>query len=194
MDLGVKNDFTAGLLAYYDFIKATLVIEDEFSMKGPEMTTAVLAEMIREKEKERWATPAGQRATHKRVADNDNALLVQDLNALYGLSFVATDKSALVSMVNKVRVWMSSGRIAIDPRCKMLLGCLRTGIWDDLRKKFEHSPVFGHFDWLSALIYGVRNVDAMTNPIPANYGFNLASPNVIVIPSPKKTILKLFGD
>jgi hypothetical protein len=196
MDLGVKRDFTAGLLAHYDFQRARLVIEDEFGMKGPDMTTLKLANLIKEKEKERFCFPPlfPTPKLFRRVADNDNLLLVQDLTAMYKLPMLATDKSALVSMVNRVRIWMNAGRIEIHPRCKNLLGCLRTGIWDEPRKKFDHSPVFGHFDWLSALIYGVRNVDTVTNPIPNTYGFNLALPGVIVIPEKKKTILKSFGE
>jgi hypothetical protein len=195
MDLGVKNDYTAGLLAYYDFQRAKLVIEDEFGMKGPDMTTLKLANLIKQKEKERFSFPPFMiPKVFRRVADNDNLLLVQDLSAMYKLSTQATDKSALVSMVNKVRIWMGRGLIEIHPRCRNLLGCLRTGIWDEQRKKFDHSPVFGHFDWLSALIYGVRNTDTVTNPIPNTYGFNLALPGVIVIPEKKKTILKRFGE
>ena len=194
MDLGVRNDYTAGLIAYYDFLRAKLVIVDEFAMKGPDMTTVKLQKLIREKEAQHFTFPPYPFKVWRRVSDNDNLLLVQDLTSVYRLPIIATDKSALVSMVNKLRVFMSAGRIEINPRCKNLLGCLRTGIWDEPRKKFDHSPVFGHFDWLSALIYGVRNLDTVTNPIPAHYGFNLASPNTIIIPERKKTLLKKFGE
>lgn len=195
MDLGVRNDFTAGLLAYYDFLRAKIVVQDEFSMKGPDMTTQKLAKEIKVKE-EIWKFPPHilTPRVYRRVADNDNILLVQDLTSMYKLPIISTDKSTLVSMVNRVRIWMQQGRIEINPRCKNLLGCLRTAIWDDQRKKFDHSPVFGHFDWLAALIYLIRNVDTITNPIPKTYGFNLASPNTIVIPEKKKSILKRFGE
>lgn len=197
MDLGVKRDFTAGILGYYDFRRSALIVEDEFGIMGPEMTTEKLAAMIHAKEKECWefVGPAKSKGkVRKRVADNDNPLLVQDLGAMYGLPFIGTDKSRLVSMVNEVRIWMQHGRIIIHPRCKNTIGCLRSGIWDDQRRKFDHSIAFGHFDWLSALIYGVRNVNTIENPIPATHGFNLLSPNTLVIPTKKRSILKQFGD
>jgi hypothetical protein len=196
MDLGVKRDYTAGLLCYYDFLRAALIVEDEFGMMGPDMTTERLAAMIHEKEKI-WDT-VGPIQTKgkvwKRVADNNNPLLVQDLGATYGLPFIGTDKSRLVSMVNAVRIWVQHGRVIVHPRCKNLRGCLRSGIWDEPRREFDHSIAFGHFDWLAALVYGVRNVDTITNPIPITYGYNLLSPNTLVIHPPKKTLLKRFGE
>ena len=195
MDLGVKKDFTAGLLAYYDFLRSRLVVEDEFEMKGPEMTTQKLAALIRAKERERWTLENGVSArVHKRVSDNDNPLLIQDLSGPYQLPFVATDKSALQSMVNRARIWVQQGRVQVAPRCKNLKGCLRSAIWDDARKKFDHSIAYGHFDWLAALIYGVRNVDTSTNPVPVTHGFNVLSPNTLILPAQKKQILKQFGD
>ena len=197
MDLGVKNDYTAGIMCYYDFIRSALIVEDEFGMIGPTMTTEKLAAMIHEKEYERWSTigPAQTKGhVHKRIADNNNPLLVQDLGALYGLPFIGTDKSRLVSMVNAVRIWMQHGRILIHPRCVNTIGSLKSGIWDDQRRAFDHSIAFGHFDWLAALVYGVRNVDVITNPIPVTYGYNLLSPNTLVIPTKKKQVLKQFGD
>lgn len=191
MDLGVKNDFTAGLLFYYDFLRRTVVVEDEFEMRGPTMTTDQLAELIAKKKLERW--PDNQK-TYRQIADNNNPLLVNDLNLKYGMPFMTTDKSKLVYMVNKVRVMFRQNRIEINPRCLKLLGSLRVAIWNERRTEFERSEIFGHFDWLAALIYGVRNVDEISNPIPEFHGINLASPNTIIIPSPKRQILKRFGE
>lgn len=194
MDLGVKKDLTAGILAYYDFVRAKLVCEDEFDMVGPEMTTNALQRLIRAKEKERWTSPLGQAKAHKRIADNNNPLLIQDLNATYQLPFQSTDKTGLRAMVNKLRIMTQQDRIEIHPRCRKLIGCLKSGVWDDARKEFDHSIAFGHFDHLAALIYGVRNVDYHSNPIPVTHGFNVLSPNTLIFPQKKKTILRQFGD
>jgi len=190
LDMGVKRDYTAGLIGYYDFLRAAIVIEHEYEIMGPEMTTKLLAKLIKDKEKE--AVPDWR--FHKRVADNNWPLMVQDLNIDYDLPFISTDKAALRTMVNKVRIWADAGRILIHPRCKKLLGCLRTGIWNEQRNEFGTSFVYGHYDWLAALVYLVRNIDEGINPIPPYFGINLASPNTVIIPGHKKGIVKRFGE
>lgn len=173
MDLGVE-DQTVNLFGYYDFRRAAVVIEDEVMMQGPDMTTQALSQAIKATDSVLWTftDPQGQTQTktpYLRISDNNNKLLLQDLSALYGLSYGEVEKEGLKAMVNKVREWTAAGRILVHPRCKMLLGCLRTGIWDEPRKKFNRSNIFGHYDALAALIYLVRVIDEGRNPIPANY-------------------------
>jgi len=74
-------------------------------------------------------------------------------------------------MVNEVRLLVGSGQILVNPRCKMLIGSLKYGIWDNKRKEFAENKVYGHFDHLAWLIYMVRNLNKTTNPIPASHGF-----------------------
>ena len=38
----------------------------------------------------------------------------------------------------------------MDPKCKELIGCLESGIWDNHREAFEESEVYGHYDALAA--------------------------------------------
>lgn len=189
LDLGVIKDFTAGLLAYYDFMRGAIIVNHEYEIMGPDMTTKVLSDLIKEKEIEAF----GQYKLYKRVADSNNPLLVQDLNISYGLPFIGTDKSALRSMVNKVRIWANAGRVIIHPRCKKLIGALRTGLWNEQKTEFSRSQVFGHYDHLAALVYLIRNIDESVNPIPPYFGHNLASPNTFIIPGPKKQLVKRFG-
>lgn len=164
MDLGIV-DLTVCLYGYYEFAKARLVIEDEMVMNGPEMTTDILADALREKEQELWP----DKEVYYRASDTDNLLLLQDLATLHGISFACTTKDTLEAMVNQVRLWVKEGRVVVHPRCKQLLGCLRSGLWDDRRKAFARSKVFGHYDALAALVYMVRNVRAEKNPIPVTY-------------------------
>jgi hypothetical protein len=183
MDVGVR-DLSVVLLAYYDFRRAKLVILDEIVMNGPEMTTEKLAEATRAKEaqyfgvkweqyetegRKRWRIIAPPNFRIKRVSDVD-LRLVQDMSLLHGLYFEATDKGYLEQMVNDLRIWVGSARLAINPRCANLLDCLRFGLWDEDRKAWERSDRLGHFDALAALMYLVRNVDMRTNPIPSDYG------------------------
>jgi hypothetical protein len=167
MDLGTSH-FTAGLFGYYDFIKASLIIEDEYVINGPTLTTQILKDKIVEKETEVWE---GHKP-YLRVSDNNNPLLLQDLSYLHGLHFTPTDKGTLEEMINAVRLMVAKGQIIVHPRCKQLTGCLKYGVWNKRREKFEESKVYGHFDALAALVYMVRNLDKATNPIPLNYGLD----------------------
>lgn len=171
MDLGVK-DHTAALFGYYEFKKARLVIEDEYVINGPELTTEILQAAIQKKERELgWSegVESGQNVPYLRVSDNNNPLLLQDLSVLHHLHFVGTDKGSLEEMINAVRLMVNQGRIIVHPRCKQLRGCLKYGVWDKKRHAFAHSKVYGHYDALAALVYLVRNLDMATNPIPPSF-------------------------
>ncbi len=165
-DLGVK-DFTALLFAYYDFKKATLVIQDELHMNGPELITPTLVESIKAKEKELW----GETKPYRRVSDNNNLQLLQDMSSLHNFHFMATNKDTLEAMINEVRWMVKQGRIRVHPRCENLIWCLKYGIWDSKRKAFNRSKEHGHYDHLAALVYMVRNLSTSINPIPADFGF-----------------------
>lgn len=164
MDLGVR-DHTAVIFGYYEFLKARLVIEDEYVINGPELTTEVLKTAILEKEQALgWEKPP-----HLRVSDNNNPLLLQDLSYLHQIHFIPTDKGSLEEMINTVRLMVNKGQILVHPRCKQLRGCLKYGVWDKNRQKFSHSKIYGHFDALAALVYLVRNINKTTNPIPKDF-------------------------
>ncbi len=191
MDLGTKH-FTAGILGYYDFLKASVIIEDEFVMNGPELTTVLLEAQIKKSERETW----GDVAPYLRISDNNNPLLLQDLSYLHHLHFTPTDKGTLEEMVNTVRIMVDKGQIIVHPRCKQLIGCLKYGVWDKKREKFSESKVYGHFDALAALVYLVRNLNKSTNPIPANFQVDNSN-QILFIKSPEdqtmKSIKSAFG-
>ncbi|HEX8608469.1 MAG TPA: terminase family protein, partial [Pedobacter sp.] len=167
MDLGVR-DLNVTLFAYYDFVRAKLIIEREHVMNGPEMTTPKLAEAIKTYQKDLW----GDQKPHKAVADSNNPLLLIDLGSLHDLHFKATSKDLLHVMVNQVRVWVSQGRIEIDESCKLLIDSLKYGVWNEQRSEFSRSKTLGHYDAIAALMYLVRNIDEHTNPIPIKVGFD----------------------
>jgi hypothetical protein len=167
MDLGVR-DFNVTIFAYYDFKRAKLVIEREHIINGPEMTTPKLHAEISQIEKELWdgAEP------YKRVADNNNPLLLLDLGSIHNMFFHSTTKDSLHAMVNNLRVWIAGGRIEIDPSCEFLIDSLKFGIWNERRSEFGRSKSLGHYDGIAALMYLVRNVDEHTNPVPFKLGPN----------------------
>ncbi len=165
LDIGVQIDKTICLFGYYNFQEARLYIMHEVDVSGSKTTTDLIYKSITGKEKE-----IGFTDVYRRVADNSHPLLLNDLSEK-GLGFGATDKQKLHEMVGEVRVWVKSGRIRIHKRCKQAIGCMRSGIWDAHRKEFERSKVLGHYDAVAALIYGVRNTDVYSNPLP-DYIYN----------------------
>lgn len=173
MDIGFK-DFTAVLFGWYDFKRAKLFIEDEIIINGPKMTSDRLAEMIKAKEKALW----GEKPVSRRVADNNNPIMLNDMAARHGIAFNATSKDSLEAMVNAVRVFVKDGHLVVHPRCVQTLGCLEFGVWDNDRRAFDRSDVYGHYDALAALVYLIRNLDVTTNPIPKNLGLSPFTHNI----------------
>lgn len=164
MDIGVR-DGTALVFGHYNFREARLYIEREFVLRGQEVRTDNIARGAQAAEAALWN---GQKP-YRRIADNNNPILLADLGLQHQMHYAPTSKDELHAMVNELRMWVSSGRLRVSSQCEHLLGCLRYGVWDDNRKAFARSSVYGHFDGLAALIYLVRNIDQNTNPVPANH-------------------------
>lgn len=166
-------DFTVGLLAHYDWQKGWLVIDDEVGpLKGEEVRTDFLANGFIRAEKER-----DYLRIHRRVGDNNNKILLQDLAGIHKLPFMPARKDDLTAMVNQARLWVSAGRVRVNPRCKYTIGCLRNGVWNKARDEWAHTLTWGHFDALAALIYLIRSVDVVTNPIPRDFGISIQTHN-----------------
>ena len=172
LDTGVR-DFTVNLYAYYDFRRAALIIEDETVLKNEEVRTDILAACIKSKEKE-----IGFDKVYRRIGDNNNLIVLQDLSGIHGLPFLPTTKDELFAMVNEVRMWINAGRLIVSPKCTHLIGCLENGIWDKAKKEFARSQMYGHFDGLAALCYLIRNIDTVTNPVPATFGMTIHTHNL----------------
>lgn len=145
-----------------------LVIRDEVSMHSPEQTTDLLAQRIIAKRDEVF----GSAEIKKQVADNNTPSTLQDFNLRHRLYFSPIEsKTYLDVMVSDVRELAKQGRIIVDPRCKQLIGCLKNGVWvktKDARrgKEFSRSKTYGHYDAFAALVYKVRTVDMLVNPLP----------------------------
>lgn len=166
-DLG-RVDHTALLYGYYDFKRAALVMTHESTMDGPEWTTLTLKDEVKSKEQEAF----GEFKVFRRISDNNNPHLLQDLGSIHNVHFMpVTKESSLEQMVNRVREWVKSGRVLIHPRCKMLIGCMKYGVWDKKRKEFAQSKVYGHYDHFAALMYGIIHTPVASNPIPADHGY-----------------------
>lgn len=204
MDIGVQRDFTVLLFAFYDFLGGYLYVEDEVVIRGPSVTTPLIARGIFERTgfpKEitdeaktlvfktgLLLPPNPPRAEYadcyRRISDNSHPLLLNDLSATYSVSFTPTSKDKLHEMVNSLRVWVKSGKLRVHPRCKHTIGALESAVWNRLRTEFDHSRIYGHYDAVAAMVYGTRGTDVQTNPIPAMLGVDRY--NVLILPQPKR--------
>jgi hypothetical protein len=164
MDIGVRDGTAVGF-GHYNFKEARLYVEDEFVLRGQEVRTDNIARGVQEKEAELWP---GQKA-YRRIADNNNLILLTDLGLQHQIHFSPTSKDELHAMVNEVRLWIKAGRVRVSPKCTHLIGCLKYGVWTEDRKQFARSSIYGHFDGLAMLVYMIRNIDQHTNPIPHDH-------------------------
>lgn len=185
MDIGF-NDLTVVLFGYYDFKNAVTVIEDEYYINGPELRSDVLAEAIRKKEEELYTSPitGEMKPPYMRVADNNNLILLNDLIHNHDITFIPTRKDDKEAALNNLRMKVASGRVIINPKCKVLIHHLKNATWDKNRKSYEKSPAAtiindkretlyipkGHYDAVDALVYFLRNVQESKNPYPVGYG------------------------
>jgi hypothetical protein len=154
--------------------QSQLIFMDELSMQAPEQTTDLLAERIKAKEQELFATYELKR----RVADNNTPSLLQDFVLRHQLYFYPVEsKTYLDVMVSDVRELVREGRMIVSPKCVQLIGCLRNGVWTKAKsgargKEFDRSKTYGHYDGFAAAMYGVRSVDLRTNPVPPEFKLN----------------------
>lgn len=192
MDIGFR-DLTAVIFGFYDFDYDLVVIEDEISINGPEMTTDKLAELIKQKEQALWT----DRITHEtidpflRVCDNNNLILINDLHRLHGVTFLPSAKDNKEAQINDLRIKLANFQIYIHPRCKTLIYHVKSAMWENTRngsRKLGRAPDGSHYDFLDALIYFVRNVRYGNNPYPPGYnrGFLGEDSRAIHVRSGKK--------
>lgn len=163
-DLGYL-DFTGILFAYWDFLNARIVIEDEILIN--KTTSGEIVRQIKAKEKELW----GDVEVKTRIVDG-NALAIADLNAMHKFTCRAPEKSDLTANINRVRIDLQDRRLAINPRCKNLLNQIQFSTWDNSRTKFSRSSSGGHWDLAASLVYLCKSIDRKTNPIPADFGWD----------------------
>jgi hypothetical protein len=174
MDPGFSPSTTAVLFGYYDLRAAVYVIEDELVVS--QMLMDALVDEVRRKEEALWPDKMRDYWDHKKnvmtkrceVKHRWSDILPVWLNDLasYGLEFNQTAKDDLEAQINKVRIWTKQRKYRIHPRCKSLIAQLSAGVWNKSRTDFELSVDFGHYDAISALIYGVRNCPVTSNPYP----------------------------
>lgn len=162
-DLGFR-DLTVFLFGTYVFQEATLYIENEWYSQNDDntLTTDIIATNVKRTESETF----GIYKTYRRIGDNDNLLLLNDLTVKHNYPIFPVHKSSKEAMINKLKVMFSENRIAIDPKCKLLITTLKSALWNKNRTDFERNNVIGHADAISSLIYGAISIHESSNPIP----------------------------
>jgi hypothetical protein len=170
MDLGIK-DLTAVVLAYYDFKEGKLVIEDEVSFNGRNVTSTSIGAGIKAKHDALFFnTISGQvKDVYRQICDNNEPIAINELNIRFNFKFVPTRKDDKDAAINDLRIKLQERKIIINPRCKQLIYHLKNALWDKNRKQYVRSSNAGHFDFVDAMIYLVRNIEWNRNPYPANY-------------------------
>ncbi len=164
-DWGGK-DKTAIVFAHYNFRTKLVIVEDHLDLNGEDVTPGVIARKIAEKTSQLWQ--GKHDITY--YCDNNMPLLQQDMNITYRLPFVATSKGRLDQMVEKVKDWEYDERIRFSPDAEVVLKSTAAAHWNKSRDEFARSKVYGHYDHCAALIYLVRNVDEVSDPIPVLHG------------------------
>lgn len=162
------TDFSVCIFGWYNWSTKTLIIAGEIMLKSPEQTTDLLAQTIIAKEKELFEGAE----VKKRISDNNAPSLLRDFTLRHKLYFSPVESKTLLEvMVSDVREVVKDGRLLVDPSCLQLLGCLRNGVFTKTKagnrgKEFARSKAYGHYDGLAALIYLIRELDQVTNPLP----------------------------
>lgn len=164
------NDKTGILYAYWDFVNAKLVIEDESLLH--QASTLEIGDEIQRKEADLW----GAKTPYTRVSDID-LRLIHDLWASHKLNFVKADKQNSLDAINLVRTMVQQDQIVINPRCTNLIRQMREATWNRKATDFDRagstSPD-GHYDLVAALKYLCRTVNQSKNPYPDGYFMNHA--------------------
>jgi len=160
IDQGGKRDMTGILSVVYDFANARTLIWNEAQLDA-NSPTGVMVKRATDLESElNWG---GQ--LPKRVADVPGQVQV-DLVHHYNYILGILNKDDADAAIQSLRLQFQTGKVLIHPRCKNLIGCLKTGRYNDKRTDFERSALYGHLDILMALVYGNRMLDRHTNPYP----------------------------
>lgn len=195
MDIGGK-DFTAVIFGYWDFINARLVIQDELVF-GKAMGTAVtemridtFAQQVKRVEEHLWTSKlTGEfKPPYLRIADNNNIIFLNDLSWKHNLTFLPTRKDNRDAAINMMRQMLAEERIIISPKCKNLINHLKNGVWAKNKQHFARSTKNGHYDFIPALYYLVRNIQENRNPFPRGAIGNdtFIRPDIEKQPTPKE--------
>jgi hypothetical protein len=166
MDPGFADN-AAILYGYWDFPKATLVVQAEYVAAGN--STEEIATELRGTEFRLWM----KRDPYKRVSDID-LRLIKDLKTMHNLRFSKTEKDNKEAQINALRIMVKNNQIMIHESCTNLISQLKYGqfkVSSSGNRDFRRTKELGHCDAIDALLYLIRNINKNRNPMPEE-GFN----------------------
>jgi hypothetical protein len=165
------RDLTAILFAHYNYRQKMVYLDDHLSLVGQDLSSARIAEAIKSKTMLIWPE-ASYRKGLVHICDSNNILIQSDMINVHGLNFISTTKEKLKSqMVQKVRDWIYDDRLRVSPNAEFALKSAASAHWAKGDKdSFAKSKIFGHYDHLAALVYLIRNVDELNDPLPMLLG------------------------
>lgn len=161
-DTGGSQDKSAGCIAIADFKHDRILIVEDFLL-DPNTPSSEIVASARALESHSQTEYPDRLGT---FADAPPQLLLDWLNQ-FGYLAQLPLKDDLQAALNALRLAFQQGKILIHPRCKSLIGCLKSARWNALRKDFVRTEAFGHADPLMALVYANRSINRTANPYPS---------------------------
>lgn len=161
-DSGGSKDKSAGCIAVADFKHDKLLIVDEYMLDANTPSREIVAAA-------RGLETHAQEGYSDRLstfADAPPQLLLDWLNQ-FGYMAQLPLKDDLQASLNALRLGFQQCKVLVHPRCKFLIGCLKSARWNTQRTDFVRSDAFGHADPLMALVYANRSINRTANPYPA---------------------------
>ena len=148
IDAGHVRDFFAAVFVELDFVNQRLLVRDEIAVLRK--STEEIQKLLEAKEAALWPMDRPSR-----YLDATAVQQIYDFTNRGYLVHAAMKSPGKGPLVVDMRNLLKEDRIHIDPRCKVLIGCLNNGLWADTAKEdFRRSPSLGHLDSLDALAQG----------------------------------------
>ncbi len=161
-DTGGSQDKSAGCIAIADFHRDKMLVVSDFMLDANTPSREIVASA---RELEGFA----QHGYEERLsifADAPPQMLLDWLNQFNYCAQLPL-KDDVQAALNALRLAFQQGKILIHPRCRSLIGCLKTARWNNKRTDFVRSDAYGHADPLMALVYANRSLNRTANPWPA---------------------------
>lgn len=151
MDYGFSDP--CGLIAgYYDYEDGVLIVEEEW-FERRKNTDEVGQQITDMEHRLRQRLKGSSREMTTRVMDLDPSMM-SDLSARWDLRFEPAFKvPSALTMVNRLRIAISQGKIRIRPACVQLRFQLKAGVYNQKNTDYVRTERGGHLDLLSALVY-----------------------------------------
>ena len=77
-----------------------------------------------------------------------------------------TRKDNKDAQINNVRVLFQNKKIIINPKCVNLIRQCESAMYTKSKKDYIRVEGEGHYDMIDSLIYFIRNINKLENPVP----------------------------